>query len=561
MKNIAVIGCGKFVEGKEGWAIGHEHAKGYLASGEAIALHGVDISPENLEGFGRAFAVPKERLFSSTEALYAALTPDCVSICTWPTLHFPLAVEALDRGVRGIACEKPLALDGGEIRELARRVREKGATCVVAHQRRLEAPFRALKEAVRSGKLGSQLTARGHVGDGWDVLSWTTHWFDMANFIFDRSPEWLMAGMDLGTSRRYGQAVEDGSIIFAHYGPAQSAMFLTGPGEGSSFWMEGERGTARICGTEIEVAVSGGVERISIPPEARGGFSELVGQMMRALDGGPEPLCSLAHSAAATEMAYAAQESARLGRKVRLPLEASYAPLEVLQHPIKSGLHGKALLLYADSHFGSGGREGIAGAFGELTGREVRVIDAETCDLRAADAAHADAILIYHTQKDASSMTRQTLSAWVEEGRPLFILHAGLGAWPGWEEYAAWCGNIWSWDASEHPHEAAVLRIAEGDPLNLGWSEAWLPKDEVFIKLSSVAEAVPGLTAEISSGSYPAAWRSKQHPHVGVWMPGHRRDSWTVPAMREGAARVLLNLMASSRAGRSGSQDARPREA
>ncbi len=546
MKTVAIVGCGKFVEGKEGWAIGHAHAKGYLDCGHPVKLLGVDLSPDNLKAFGDAFGLPGDQLFASTEALYAACTPDCVSICTWPALHYPMVVEALDRGVKGIACEKPFTLDVGEQRDLEQRVKEKGAVLVVAHQRRLEAGFRMLKQVALSGALGDQLFARGYVGDGWDILSWTTHWFDMANFLFDGSPEWLLAGMDIGTARRYGHAVEDASVVYAQYSGGRSASFLTGPNTlgGFSFEVQGSRGLARVGDGVIEsVTFDGQVARTPFDRSTRGGFAALLKELLDALAGGPEPMCSIGRSAVATEMAYAAQESARTGRRVALPFDRFYAPLEVARHPVRSGLCGKRLLLYADSHFGSGGREGIAEAFGDITGQQVKAIDAETAGLSAADAEGMDAIVIYHTQKEASDATRALLSDWVASGKPLLILHAGLGAWPEWEEYTRWCGHVWEWGVSVHPHEPAVLKVADGDPLAFGWSEAWLPKDEVFVKLKKTAPVVEGLSAAISIGTFPAAWRSQVHPHVGVWMPGHRRDSWQVPAMREGAARVLLDLM------------------
>jgi len=54
----AVIGCGKFNPGKEGWAIGHAHADGYKKADPGIRLRGVDPNPENLAAFGQQLGVP-----------------------------------------------------------------------------------------------------------------------------------------------------------------------------------------------------------------------------------------------------------------------------------------------------------------------------------------------------------------------------------------------------------------------------------------------------------------------------------------------------------------------
>ena len=543
MKTIAILGCGKRGTAKEGWAIGHAHANGYLNCGHDIKLLGVDLSPENLQAFGEAFELPEEQLFSSTDALYEACTPDVVSICTWPALHHPMVMEAIEKGVKGIACEKPLALDTQQIREIENKAAETGTKIVVAHQRRCDNYAAAFKQIVDEKLLGDNLQAIGEVGDGWDILSWTTHWFDMANYLFDGPPASILAGMDIRDSRRYQHAVEDSSLIRADYGERGSALFITGPGTGASFRLRGDEGMARIGKEGIELATFAGSRTLPFPETKRGGFAALVGELLDWMDGGPEANCSLGRSAVATEMAYAAHESARTGKAVSLPLEsARFAPLEVAQHPVRSGLQGKKILLYADHHFGSGGREGIADAFGEMSGEAVRVVDAEARGLSTDDLDGIDAILIYHTQKEVDDTTRSLLEGWVADGKALMITHAGLGAWPEWAGYQSWCGHIWEWGVSYHPHEPTELSVTDGDPLGTGWSSAWLPRDEVFVALKETAPVEIGLTATISTGEFPAAWRSKDNPNVGVWMPGHRRDSWKVPAMREGAARTLLSL-------------------
>src|SRR3990170_5576528 len=106
MRTAAVIGCGKRGTGKEGWAIGHEHATGYREADPKIRLLGVDPNQDNLLAFGEKFNLPKDDLFASTGELYAKVIPDYVSVCTWPGLHAPMVLEASNKGVKGIFCEK-----------------------------------------------------------------------------------------------------------------------------------------------------------------------------------------------------------------------------------------------------------------------------------------------------------------------------------------------------------------------------------------------------------------------------------------------------------------------
>lgn len=547
MKTVAVIGCGKVVEGMEGWAIGHCHAQGYLDCGQEVKLLGVDVSPENLEAFRKRFDLPKSQLFASTDELYASVIPDCVSICTWPSLHHPMVMEALEKGVKGIACEKPFALNVAQIRELEAAVKEADAKLVICHQRRLESSFIELKDLISSGQLGTNLHLFAHVGDGWDILSWTTHWFDMANFLFDGPPSSILAGMDLGDTRRYQHAVEDASIIWADYDERGMATFLTGPKSVGIFSITGSNGIAVVEDGKVRVGTLDGSEPITVEGKVSNfsdGFTELFNELLGSLDGGPDSVCSITQTAVATEMAYAAHESARTGKMVSLPLDVRFAPLDLVQNPARSAVAGKQLLLYADSHFESGGREGIAEAFTDLTGLPIRVVDAEERGLTAEDLEGIDAVCLYHTQRETDEETRDLLESWVAKGRPLFILHAALGAWPDWEAYSGWCGKVWEWGVSVHPYEAAVLTPTDGDPLAFGWQSAWLPVDEVFVKLKDTSEVNVFLETEISIGTFPVAWQNREHPNVGVWMPGHRRDSWKVPAMRDGAGRVLARILA-----------------
>ncbi len=77
------------------------------------------------------------------------------------------------------------------------------------------------------------------------------------------------------------------------------------------------------------------------------------------------------------------------------------------------------------------------------------IVDEDFAGLTAADVDGVDAILIYHTQTKASAEMQQVLGAWVAEGKPLIIVHAGIGVWPEWSNYTAGCGNVWDWISQE----------------------------------------------------------------------------------------------------------------
>lgn len=124
------------------------------------------------------------------------------------------------------------------------------------------------------------------------------------------------------------------------------------------------------------------------------------------------------------------------------------------------------------------------------------------------------------------------------------LMRAALGGWPKWEAYQKWCGIIWQRGESIHPYEPAALTETEGNPLGLTYSQAWLPKDEVFVKLKEVEPVQIGVTTQLSDGvTYPVAWRSVEFPNIGIWMPGHLRSSWQVPAMRTGLEHLVQAIV------------------
>lgn len=546
---IAIIGCGRSQGGKEGFGIAYQHANAWRNADPTCRILAVDINKDNLETFAKEFNLPQEDLFLSTQALYESVKPNVVSVCTWPGLHAGMVMEAAKAGVKTILCEKPMALNMLEVNQMLAVCKENGTQLAVTHQRRFNPYFLAVKDLFQQDTLKGPFVLEFRVSDGWDILSWTTHWFDQANFLLDRTPDWVLAGLDFSAERRYGHAVENASVVLAQYGEHQ-AMFITGPDHAHPFPLviRGQNGFVQVF--EYQPATLFTPEKVGPLTEAfdienlyQQGFDAIIKDIDESLKNNRPLRYSATDYAPATEIAYAVHESARTQKKITLPLEAQYAPLELLARPPKTNLWGKKVMLYADEHYGSGGREGIAEFLTEATGQAPIMIDAATTALEAEHLQDIDVLCIYHTQEKASDATKAALTQWVKDGRPLALLHAALGAYPDWEEYKKWAGRVWKWGSSSHPYESATLQSTTTDELGLAWTEVWLPADEVYIGLEDTAPTVDYLTATISQGHYPAAWKNVDYPNSGVWMPGHRKDAWHVPALRRGLEALLLQLI------------------
>ncbi len=541
---VAILGCGKRGDGKVGWAIGHAHAHGWIGAVPNLRLCGVDPSAENLQAFGECFALPPENLFPNTEALYAALTPDYVSVCTWPGLHASQVIEAASKSVKGIACEKPMALDGEEMHKMIEACEQSGTRMVIAHQRRHNPVFERVRQIIADGQLGDGIVLEARVCDGWDMLSWTTHWLDMSSYILDATPESVLAGVDFTGERRYQHAVENSSTVFVEFSGGRQAIFISGPGsaDGFSIHIRGSRGYLNVNGQTVRLFTEEGFSTLTEPDAAAGGFAPMLASLVEAVEKGTTPRCDVSATKMGTALAFAAHESARTQRTIKLPMATRFAPLEILAHPAISTLPGvkSRVVLMADDHYGSGGRDGLAAALREITGQEVVEVEAAN-GLTQADVAGAELIAIYHTQKEPSAETKAVLTEWVEQGKPVLIVHCAVGAYGDWAEYQQWCGRVWDWEKSKHPHEASEL-LADS-AAEFPWTKAWLPKDEVFTVLGDRSEVIDHCFVRISSGDHPVAWVSKRWPNIATWVPGHRGDLYVVPAMRDGLRTMIQKAL------------------
>jgi predicted dehydrogenase len=547
MRTAAVIGCGKKREGKEGFAIGHQHGKGYANGAADAKLYAVDPDPENLRGFAEQFDVPEAQCFKSTEALYAELVPDVVSVCTWPELHRPQVIEAAQAGAKGIVCEKPMALDAAECEEMERVCRKQGTRLAVAHQRAYDGAFVRLKELLQQGVLGEGLCAEFRVGDDWDLLSWGVHWLDLANWLFDAVPETVLAGIDHNGTRRYRHAVEDGSVVLSEYPNGNQALVLAGPGlpDGRMVHVRGPDGMIAVEKDQVAVFGRDGFTAHAPAPVEHGGFAGLMAEMFSAIEEGAPLRLDVSRTGYATRMAWAAQESARTQRRVPVPPDVQFAPLEVLQQSPEPDVSLGRVVLHGDDHHrdpetGEGGREGLAEAVRALGAEALTVIPAEARALTPQDLEGADLLLLYHTRRAAPEETRQAITDWVEAGKPLGVMHCGIGAYSEWETFRDWLGRHWVWgdepglERSGHPHEPCPMEVLAPATFRPGWKRAWLPRDEVYVKLHERRAVEELATGHIERGAQPIAWRSLARPNVGVWAPGHRKDMWRVPAMRDG---------------------------
>jgi predicted dehydrogenase len=547
MKSAAIIGCGKprtqISDAKVGWAIAYAHGNGYQKAFPGVRLLAVDPVAENLHAFGDKFGVAPEDRFASTEALYQRHTPDAVSICTWPALHVPQAIEACRAGVKAVTVEKPIALDIQQIRDLEAAARDKGTRVAVAHQRRYESAFVKARELVASGVLGEKLVFEARVGDDWDILSWSCHWFDMAGYVFDAKPVSVLAGIDHTGQRRYGHAVENASVVLLDYSPTRQALFVTGPATLPQFGVSirGDKGML-VVAESIRLWTTDGYREIPIEAKPfHDAYSQLFADLWSTVGNDRVSRNDLSLSGLGTHIAYAVHESARTQRRISIPCTTLFAPLEVLQHAPTRATEPKKIALLADPHHTTpdlpDAHDALAAALTSL-GHTVTRLDARE-DLAPNALRDQDVLVIYHTQRKTRDSHRAVVEPWFKAGKPVVISHCGIGAYADWPEFRAWIGRYWVWQneplpPSKHPHVPCEVKRTDAR-FNTGWDHAWLPTDEMYQQLGEASETIPLATATAADGGTQVyAYQVKTHPNVVAWLPGHRHDAFGLDVVRDG---------------------------
>ena len=186
-------------------AIGHEHA---LAIGltEGLELAAVcDPNPLRVEA-AREHA-PDVRGVADGADLLADDGIDLVIVSTPPNTHADWVLRCLHAG-KHVVVEKPFCLTVEEADRQIAAAADAGLTLAVYQNRRWDADYLALKQAVRTGSLGEVFHLESFVGgydhpcnfwhsdagiSGGAIYDWGSHYLDWVLDLFTQEVEWVSA--------------------------------------------------------------------------------------------------------------------------------------------------------------------------------------------------------------------------------------------------------------------------------------------------------------------------------------------------------------------------------
>ncbi len=195
---IGVIGLG----------MGRHHIVGYQSNPNAEVVAVADLDERLRQEMGDKFGVPKR--YASGEQMLQEEKLDIVSIATPNKFHKPLTIAALQAGCH-VLCEKPMAMNAGEAREMQAAAEKAGKRLMINFSYRFTEQSMALKREVESGVVGDIYFARTiwhrrrgfpkfggwfgikELSGGGPLIDLGVHRLDLALWLMDYpKPVWVM---------------------------------------------------------------------------------------------------------------------------------------------------------------------------------------------------------------------------------------------------------------------------------------------------------------------------------------------------------------------------------
>lgn len=327
---VAIVGCG---------GIGNAHATGYERLDNVKMVAVVDPHEGARQTYQQQYDIPKG--YATVEEMLDAEKPDIVSICTWHLLHAPLTVSVARSGVKGIICEKPMAIGSGEADRMIEACEASGTKLVISHQRRFTPGWIKARDLVAEGAIGKPIFAKNKVAEG--LTNWGTHSIDGTRFALgDPHPEWVMGSVERKTDRHERDvAIEDACMGLVTFNTGvqlfiQSDLFREGASAGV-FQIEGEDGLIDVNTSRARLLTSSsggwrdidfGAKKVSEAGEDTNAAQ--VEELIAWIEGGPEHRGSGRQARVTVDIMMAIYESARKHAVVRFPLEEKGYPLGLM---------------------------------------------------------------------------------------------------------------------------------------------------------------------------------------------------------------------------------------
>ncbi len=217
--NIGLIGAGR---------IGRIHAEvlAYRVPNADLMMV-TDYHEAAAKACAEEYGIPT--VTPSAKEIFESEEIDAVAICSSTDTHVQFMIEAAQAG-KHIFCEKPIALDLGEIDKALAAIDKSGVKLQVGFNRRFHPNFKQIRDLVMNGDIGTPHLVRISSRDsapppvsyvkvsGGIFLDMTIHDFDMARFLIGDEIETVYATGGVMVDPEIGEAGDiDTTVIVLTY--------------------------------------------------------------------------------------------------------------------------------------------------------------------------------------------------------------------------------------------------------------------------------------------------------------------------------------------------------
>jgi len=278
---VGFIGCGRIASLLEDDPLRGKpctHAGGFSSLRGVKLASACDIDADRLKKFGIRWGVAS--LYEDYKTMLANEKLDIVCVSAWTRLHAPAAIASANSGIKGIICEKPIALNLKDARRMVRECEKNNVVLTINHERRWDPYYQQAKKLIQAGKIGEVKTIIG------SALSWKppkallslhgggamfhdgTHLTDLLNY-FCGPVDWVSACEKRTHGKKHIEETASALLGFKN----GAIGFVQGGGERNYFSFEldiqGSEGRILIGNDGRELYLSGKSGRFT-------GFRELV---------------------------------------------------------------------------------------------------------------------------------------------------------------------------------------------------------------------------------------------------------------------------------------------
>jgi predicted dehydrogenase len=264
-----------------GTVVPHSHVGAYASLPETEVVAVCDLVPALLDNFRQQWGstFPQAKGYTDYHAMLAEQEIDLLSVVTSDHRHAQIVVDAVEAGVKGIYCEKPIATTLADADRIIAACQARNVALLINHTRRWYPDFLEARRMVRSGAIGSLRRIVATLGGERAMLFRNgTHLVDTVCFFAESDPRWLVAELDdehTGYGPRYAgdggrdPATDPGASAYVHFENGVRAFINASKGTSKNFEID-------LIGTEGRIRVGADVAEWSRPfPDGRLGTGRL----------------------------------------------------------------------------------------------------------------------------------------------------------------------------------------------------------------------------------------------------------------------------------------------